>query len=120
MKKKLLFIGDIIFYLVLLTIAFLTLIGSMRLTVVHGGSMEPTLHDGEIRLVIAQEPEVGDVVIAWDGSKYLVKRVDHIRKEDGALWLLGDNTENSLDSRVLGYFSRDQIKWVVFMPEVRQ
>lgn len=118
MKKKLLFIADVIFYLGLLTIAVLTLIGSMRLTIVHGESMEPTLHDGEIRLMIAQEPHEGDIVVAKSGDRFIVKRVDHIR-EDGSLWLLGDNSENSLDSRALGYFSPDQIKWVVFMPEER-
>lgn len=49
----------------------------------------------------------GDVVVAKDprNGRLILKRVQHINKK-GQLFLLGDNKEESTDSRVFGFVTR--------------
>ena len=58
----------------------------IRVTLVQGESMEPTLHGGELTLIrsLGYEPEPGDIVVlnkvdaaipGWNGQKAIVKRV---------------------------------------------
>jgi nickel-type superoxide dismutase maturation protease len=81
--------------------------------VCEGKSMNPTLRDGEVVLVDRDaEIAVGDIVVAKHPVEQvteLVKRVDHIN-ERGHYFLVGDNLEDSNDSRHFGAVTRDYIK----------
>ena len=68
---------------------------------VSGDSMLPTYTSGDLLLGNRWgRPHIGSVVVAQFGQP-LIKRV--IRTEpDGRLWLQGDNTEASTDSRQFG------------------
>ena len=72
-----------IFCLLTAMVLFNTLI---RVTLVQGSSMEPTLHNGELTLVwsMGYQPKQGDIVVlnkldcaipGWNGQKAIVKRV---------------------------------------------
>ena len=83
---------------------------------VDGDSMYPTLKDGEyVVMKITDDVEPGDIVILhvdyeYDmTSEYIIKRVDKIA-EDGSLYVLGDNAEESFDSRDCGYFPKEIIR----------
>lgn len=83
---------------------------------VDGDSMYPTLKDGEYVLMkITDEVEVGDIVILhvdyeYDmESEYIIKRVAEIAPS-GSLYVLGDNSAVSHDSRQCGYFPKEIIK----------
>lgn len=82
---------------------------------VKGDSMFPTYKDGEIivgtRLYKKSKLKVGDVVLFhsnYDSDRIVIKRIDNIIK-DGIkpklIYFLGDNSENSYDSRHYGYVS---------------
>ena len=80
--------------------------------VCEGTSMNPTLKDGEVVLVDRDaDIEVGDIVVARhpieQGSE-VVKRVERIN-ERGHYYLLGDNLEDSTDSRHYGAVTREYI-----------
>ena len=75
--------------------------------------MNPTLKDGEVILVDRNaEIEVGDIVVARhpiEQNSELTKRVERIN-EQGNYFLIGDNLENSNDSRHFGAITREYIK----------
>ncbi len=87
---------------------------------IAGGSMEPVLHDGEIRLCIRFAPfGRGDVVCVRYGRRLIVKRVAAVagdmtplgRVPEGMLYLTGDCAEVSVDSRSgLGFVPK---RWYV-------
>ena len=87
--------------------------GSLRKYVCEGDSMLPTLKDGEVVLVEkAAKIEVGDIVVARhpvEQTSELVKRVERIN-ERGHYFLVGDNLEDSNDSRHFGAVTREYIK----------
>jgi inner membrane protease subunit 1 len=88
--------------------------GSRHQYVCEGKSMNPTLKDGEVVLVDRQaaEIEVGDIVVAKhpiEQSGEIVKRVKSIN-ERGHYFLIGDNLEDSEDSRHFGAVAGDYIK----------
>jgi hypothetical protein len=74
--------------------------------------MNPTLEDRQILLSCSLiEPEIGDIVIV-DSSSFLneeciIKRITDIQGDK--VFLQGDNTEHSLDSREFGYIDKDLI-----------
>jgi phage repressor protein C with HTH and peptisase S24 domain len=69
---------------------------------VAGASMAPALGEGDLLLVRwGSQPRAGQVVLArWPGSVLACKRAT--RREGSGWWLLGDNPEQSEDSRQRG------------------
>ena len=75
--------------------------------------MNPTLKDGETVLVDrAAQIQIGDIVVAKhpvEQRSEIVKRVVSIN-ERGHYFLVGDNLEDSNDSRHFGAVTREYIK----------
>jgi nickel-type superoxide dismutase maturation protease len=90
--------------------------------------MAPALAPGERvlfdRLAYANdEPRVGDIVLAKHPTRRAIRMVKRVAEGDGLkrdeYWLLGDNSEGSTDSRLLGAFRREDIlgrAWIVYWP----
>jgi nickel-type superoxide dismutase maturation protease len=91
----------------------LVFLGSRYKYVCEGKSMNPTLRDGETVLVDrAAKIEVGDIVIAKhpiEQTNEVVKRIERIN-EHGHYFLVGDNLEDSNDSRHFGAVTREYIR----------
>ena len=91
----------------------LVLLGSRHKYICEGRSMNPTLKDGEVVLVDREaEIEVGDVVVAKhpiEQNSEVVKRVARIN-DRGHYFLIGDNPDDSEDSRHYGAVTREYIK----------
>ena len=82
---------------------------------IEGASMAPSFARGD-RVVASRAnywffvPKPGDVVVVRDPrarDHYLIKRI--ARVEDGRYTLLGDNADESTDSRVFGDVPRELI-----------
>lgn len=89
-------------------------LGSRHKYICEGTSMNPTLKDGEVVLVDRkpEKIEVGDIVVAKhpiEQTGEIVKRVERIN-ERGHYYLVGDNLEDSNDSRTFGAVTREYIK----------
>ena len=91
----------------------LVFLGSRHKYICEGKSMNPTLKDGEVVLVEREAAiEVGDIVIAkhpFEQDSEVVKRVERVN-ERGHYFLVGDNLEESNDSRHFGAVTREYIK----------
>ena len=91
----------------------LILLGLRHKYICEGKSMNPTLKDGEAVLIDrTAEIEVGDIVVVKhpvEQTSEIVKRVERIN-ERGHYFLVGDNTEDSNDSRNFGAVTREYIK----------
>ena len=91
----------------------LVILGSRHKYICEGTSMNPTLRDGEVVLVDREaEIEVGDIVVAKhpiEQVSEVVKRVERIN-ERGHYFLIGDNPDDSTDSRHYGAVTREYIK----------
>jgi len=91
----------------------LVFLGSRIKYICEGKSMNPTLKDGEVVLVDREAKiEVGDIVVArhpLEQNSDLVKRVERIN-ERGHYFLIGDNLEESNDSRYFGAVTKEYIK----------
>src|SRR5687768_9427936 len=90
----------------------LVFLGSRHKYICHGRSMNPTLKDGEVVLVDRDaEIRVDDIVVAKHPFEQgeVVKRVAQIN-ERGDYFLIGDNLEDSTDSRHYGAVTRRYIK----------
>jgi nickel-type superoxide dismutase maturation protease len=91
----------------------LVFLGSRHKYICEGTSMNPTLEDGEVVLVDREAKiEVGDIVVAKhpiEQTCEIVKRVERIN-ERGHYFLVGDNFEDSTDSRHFGAVTREYIK----------
>ena len=80
----------------------------------EGNSMSPTLKNGE-KVLVDKSPEtieVGDIVLARHPVEQIsdvIKRVQKIN-ERGHYFLVGDNPEDSNDSRQYGAVTREYIK----------
>jgi nickel-type superoxide dismutase maturation protease len=82
---------------------------------VMGESMLPTLHPNTIIVAIKyRRPRVGDIVVAQHKGRELIKRVSEARQSE--MFLLGDNTNGSTDSRHFGRIDQRTIKGVVVWP----
>jgi nickel-type superoxide dismutase maturation protease len=75
--------------------------------------MSPILNDGDVVLVDREANiEVGDIVVAKhpvEQNSELIKRVERIN-ERGHYFLVGDNLDDSDDSRHFGAVSKEYIK----------
>ena len=78
---------------------------------VCGYSMFPTYIDGQFlfikRVLHKSKCKVGEVYVyvppyVSEDEKFVIKRLDHISK-DGKYYFLGDNSNDSYDSRYYGY-----------------
>lgn len=81
--------------------------------IVEGNSMSPLLKDGDKVLVDRNAKiEVGDIVVAKhpvEQISEIMKRVEQIN-EHGDYFLVGDNLDESTDSRHYGAVTREYIK----------
>jgi len=96
-----------------------------------GRSMLPALSPGERvlfdRLAYRLDaPRLGDIVLARYPARPGVRLIKRVAEREGLspyeFWLLGDNAEDSTDSRALGPFGREDIvarAWVVYWPPER-
>jgi nickel-type superoxide dismutase maturation protease len=79
---------------------------------IEGNSMLPELKEGDEVLVKQTNTyKVGEIVLAihpFKTSVKIIKRIDQI-SEAGEFFLLGDNPNESTDSRTLGLFSQLQL-----------
>ena len=82
--------------------------------------MLPTLRPGQT-LLISQfsRPKVGDVVLAIQNNREVVKRISAI-SNGGQVTLMGDNKAASTDSRSLGTVTITKIHGVVWWPRVNK
>ena len=91
----------------------LVFLGSRHKYICEGKSMNPTLRDGEVVLVDrGAKIEIGDIVVARhpvEQNSEVVKRVETIN-ERGHYFLVGDNPDDSIDSRHYGAVTRAYIK----------
>jgi nickel-type superoxide dismutase maturation protease len=91
----------------------LVFLGSRHKYICEGRSMNPTLKDGEVVLVDREAKiEVGDIVVAGHPIEHgseVVKRVLRIN-EHGHYFLMGDNPDDSIDSRDYGAVTLEYIK----------
>lgn len=90
------------------------------LVTVYGNSMFPTYEDGQKlrarRLSRFEKLQIGAVYVFYspcEKGKVLIKRLDTISGTDyscsALCYFLGDNAENSFDSRAFGYVPRKNI-----------
>ncbi|HSE29468.1 MAG TPA: S26 family signal peptidase [Candidatus Saccharimonadales bacterium] len=79
---------------------------------VNGASMHPNLPHGKLILASKiRKPRVGDVVVVKHHSVEVLKRVHDLK--NGLVYLLGDNPDESTDSRHYGWLPVERIKAVV-------
>ena len=75
--------------------------------------MLPTFSPGDVLLGSALiRPKVGHVAV-MKVAPLSIKRITRI--ENKQVWVEGDNTAHSIDSRSYGYINRKNIKAVIFM-----
>ncbi|MEK7160284.1 MAG: S26 family signal peptidase [Patescibacteria group bacterium] len=80
---------------------------------IQGHSMEPKIKDTDVVLVsfipfLFKNPAVGDIVAFNNkGKQILIKRIKKI--ENGRYYVRGDNKDDSLDSRNIGFISKSRI-----------
>ena len=85
---------------------------------VSSDSMSPTLKKGELVVISKLAYNIfgfdykqhlpNDIVIFNKDNELLVKRISYISHED-SLFVVGDNIENSNDSRSFGLVSKDKV-----------
>lgn len=79
----------------------------IRLRLVSGKSMSPSLDDGDVVMVNRRFPRIGEIALAKQGGKEVIKRVQRI--EGGKYYLVGDNSDESTDSRHYGNIAKSDI-----------
>ena len=147
-----------LFLIVALTVYF-----NIQRVIVHGRSMEPTLHDGDALVAWKTAPREklreGDVIVFRDSQRRRTHQAHRVCTEragngeapgkrpnprngaplahvfqdynaavaagktprpsrENTIWVMGDNTDNSEDSRVFGPIRPDQIVGQVFVKDI--
>lgn len=96
------------------TLAAVSLV--MRRYEVVGRSMEPTLLQGDRLLVVkSPRPPTGGIVVLHHAGvgEDMVKRL--VRRSRSGVWVQGDNSEYSTDSRQFGWLPRDSVVgWAIY------
>lgn len=89
--------------------------------IIDGPSMEPTAYPGDVTISIdAWGMTTNDVIVflapeVWElkgepkKERMLIKRIDHFSEDGKKVWVLGDNSDNSLDSRFFGYVPKSDV-----------
>src|ERR1039458_3142107 len=76
---------------------------------VQGLSMLPTLKSDQIVLAVkTKRYSIGDIVIFSLENEEMIKRIIDIKND--LVYLLGDNSRDSLDSRRFGWIGVEQLK----------
>lgn len=79
---------------------------------VVGQSMQPAYRPGTIVLGLRWlRPRVGSVVVAQHDGRELIKRVARVGQQ--GVYVLGDNSQYSTDSRMYGWLALNDIKSVI-------
>ena len=78
---------------------------------VVGKSMQPYLKQGQVVFAMKKKPRIGDVVIAKQNNREVIKRLTSICNE--GLYLKGDNASASSDSRTYGRINESDILGIV-------
>lgn len=78
---------------------------------VEGNSMTPAFNVGNMVLVnrfsyFFNRPKIGDVVVL-KREKFMIKRIAKIKEKK--FFIIGDNKEESIDSRSFGWIDRSEI-----------
>lgn len=123
-------IKEMIKWLLLILLVLCCNLFVMRLAIVHGASMEPTLQQYDFLVVwqLGYTPEKDDIVVTTRENplkQNIIKRVVAVGGEtisyewngetvtvtvpEGQVFLQGDNSAHSTDSRALGCFEEDAI-----------
>ena len=118
-------------WVVLIVLIWICNMHVLRLTIVHGISMEPTLEPYDLLVVWQWDyvPQKDDIVVTTANNSVgqsLIKRVAALEGEqvfieqdgtsimmlvpEGYVYLTGDNDEHSTDSRTLGCFAVEDIR----------
>lgn len=92
--------------------------------------MEPTIKKGELVFVSKlaynifgieyNNPKPKQIIAFYRNDELLIKRISHINSSR-ELYVLGDNTNNSEDSRVFGYINPKQISGkIIFSFDIKE
>lgn len=75
---------------------------SVPLAVVEGNSMYPTLHDGDVVLLVGAKPsdlKVGDIIVYKSGGKYIIHKIISIEIRNGKYYFITQGENNPLPDR---------------------
>lgn len=115
----------------ILVLLVLLLLFMFPIVQVEGDSMYPTYKDGEYILSVRffgvfgkSLLKYGNVVVfqhpECDYHYLLIKRIYCIKDNNKSVYVLGDNSDNSLDSRYFGYIPVSSIVSVILFPREKE
>lgn len=93
-----------------------------RVIQVNGQSMYPTLKDKQYCIALNTDKiNDGDIIVLTTKGKdlpadYIIKRFYEDKSDYYTVFVQGDNTNNSIDSRKIGNFNRENVICKVILP----